>query len=175
MALDYIDQIRRIQPHGPYRLLGWSFGGVVAHTMASHLEQQGEKVVLLGIMDSFPIMTPLMIQLAAEESMEDYGPEFFWKLLHKGDDADDRMTEQELVFWKKAPEIGPWVTRLRKNHCTPRYCGDVVLFRAMIQQDSRVPFVTASDWKPYVQGEIKVHDIHYQRLGEIHVYIVKEE
>ncbi|KAI8345258.1 hypothetical protein B0O80DRAFT_431734 [Mortierella sp. GBAus27b] len=161
--------------------------------MASHLEQQGERVVLLGIMDAFPTMTPLMMQIAAEESMEDYGPEFFWKLLNGGD-ADDRMTEQELAFWKRAPEIEPWVTRLRKNHSTPSYCGDVILFRAMIQQDLRVPLVTALDWEPYVQGEIKVHDIRCkhddmresgpiaeigsildQRLGEIHAYDVKEE
>ncbi|KAG0198601.1 hypothetical protein BGX31_004546, partial [Mortierella sp. GBA43] len=191
MALDYIDQIRRIQPHGPYRLLGWSFGGVVAHTVASHLEQQGERVVLLGIMDSFPFM----IEVEAEEKpTEVYGPEYFWKFLHEGEDADDRMTEEELVFWRKAPEIGPWVTRLCKNHSTPMYCGDVVLFRAMIQQDPRVPLLAASDWEPFVQGEIKVHDIHCKhddmresgpiaeigsildlRLGEIHAYDMREE
>ncbi|KAI8347854.1 Alpha/Beta hydrolase protein [Mortierella sp. GBAus27b] len=160
MALDYIDQIQRIQPCGPYRLLGWSFGGVVAHTLASHLERQGERVVLLGIMDSFPFMTPIMIEVGAEVPREAHGPEFFWKLLHEGDDADDRMTEQEQAFWKRAPEVGPWVTRIWRNHSTPRYCGDMVLFRAMIQHDPRVPLVLASDWEPFVQGEIKVHDIH---------------
>ncbi|KAF8985114.1 hypothetical protein BGZ46_005899, partial [Entomortierella lignicola] len=52
MASDYIEQIRQIQPHGPYHLLGWSFGGNVAHTMAVQLESLGEEVALLGIMDS---------------------------------------------------------------------------------------------------------------------------
>ncbi|KAI8348413.1 hypothetical protein B0O80DRAFT_502091 [Mortierella sp. GBAus27b] len=54
MALDYINQIQQIQPHGPYRLLGYLFGGTVAHTMASQLERQGEEVVFLGIMDTLP-------------------------------------------------------------------------------------------------------------------------
>ena len=52
MASDYLEQIRRIQPNGPYHLLGWSFGGYVAHSMAAQLEQQGEKVALLALLDS---------------------------------------------------------------------------------------------------------------------------
>ncbi|KAI7832527.1 Alpha/Beta hydrolase protein [Gamsiella multidivaricata] len=39
MTQDYIDQIRHVQPHGPYHLLGWSFGGNVAHSMAVELEK----------------------------------------------------------------------------------------------------------------------------------------
>jgi thioesterase domain-containing protein len=31
MVLDYLDQIRKIQPSGPYHLLGWSFGGILAY------------------------------------------------------------------------------------------------------------------------------------------------
>ncbi|KAF9392864.1 hypothetical protein CPC16_002950 [Podila verticillata] len=54
MASDYIRQIRRIQPNGPYYLLGWSFGGKVVHAMATQLEQQGEKVALLALLDSYP-------------------------------------------------------------------------------------------------------------------------
>ncbi|MFD2123228.1 thioesterase domain-containing protein [Streptomyces cirratus] len=32
MVEDYLPLIREVQPHGPYRFLGWSFGGTVAHT-----------------------------------------------------------------------------------------------------------------------------------------------
>ncbi|KAF9968917.1 hypothetical protein BGZ75_003277, partial [Mortierella antarctica] len=52
MTEDYIKHIRRIQPHGPYHLLGWSFGGTVAHSIATELEKQGEQVPFLAIMDS---------------------------------------------------------------------------------------------------------------------------
>ncbi|KAK3810973.1 MAG: Alpha/Beta hydrolase protein [Benniella sp.] len=54
IALDYIEQIRRIQPHGPYCLLEYSFGGKMVHTMASLLERQGERVALLAVMDAVP-------------------------------------------------------------------------------------------------------------------------
>ncbi|MER7830662.1 amino acid adenylation domain-containing protein [Streptomyces sp. NPDC095602] len=54
LAAEYTARIREIQPHGPYRLLGWSFGGVVAHEMAVQLREQGERVDLVALMDSVP-------------------------------------------------------------------------------------------------------------------------
>ncbi len=54
MAADYAAQIRTVRPHGPYRLLGWSVGGVIAHTVAVHLQQSGERVDLLALMDAYP-------------------------------------------------------------------------------------------------------------------------
>ncbi|MCB5163538.1 amino acid adenylation domain-containing protein [Streptomyces bambusae] len=51
MAAEYVERIRLVQPWGPYRLLGWSFGGTVAHAMAVRLAELGERVELLGLMD----------------------------------------------------------------------------------------------------------------------------
>ncbi|MFT4087147.1 MAG: amino acid adenylation domain-containing protein [Gordonia sp. (in: high G+C Gram-positive bacteria)] len=52
LAARYIDEIRRVQPSGPYHLLGWSVGGVIAHAMATTLCAAGEDVAYLGMMDS---------------------------------------------------------------------------------------------------------------------------
>ncbi|MBB3037650.1 amino acid adenylation domain-containing protein/non-ribosomal peptide synthase protein (TIGR01720 family) [Hoyosella altamirensis] len=49
----YVQEIRRVQPEGPYRLLGWSLGGVIAHAMAVQLQAEGEQVDLLAMLDSF--------------------------------------------------------------------------------------------------------------------------
>jgi len=54
MVTDYLEEIRAIQSTGPYYLLGWSFGGLVAHTLASRLQARGEKVPLLTLLDSYP-------------------------------------------------------------------------------------------------------------------------
>jgi amino acid adenylation domain-containing protein len=54
MAADYIEQIRSIQPHGPYYLVGWSSGGVLAHCMATRLQSAGERIALLALVDSYP-------------------------------------------------------------------------------------------------------------------------
>ncbi|WP_327358855.1 amino acid adenylation domain-containing protein [Streptomyces sp. NBC_01304] len=52
MVEDYLNEIRAIQPSGPYALLGWSFGGKVAHNLAARLQQQGEEVSLLAVVDA---------------------------------------------------------------------------------------------------------------------------
>ena len=54
MADDYVSIIRKIQPAGPYNLLGWSFGGLVAHAIATQLQSMGEEVALLALLDSYP-------------------------------------------------------------------------------------------------------------------------
>ena len=54
MASDYLDQIRGIQPGGPYLLLGWSFGGLVAYEIATQLQSQGEYGTFLVLLDSYP-------------------------------------------------------------------------------------------------------------------------
>ncbi len=54
MAADYVAALRSVQPAGPYRLGGWSLGGVVAFEMAQQLQRQGESVELLALIDSVP-------------------------------------------------------------------------------------------------------------------------
>ena len=53
-AAHYVRQMRAIQPDGPYRLLGASFGGIVVYEMALQLEAVGEQVELLALLDTYP-------------------------------------------------------------------------------------------------------------------------
>jgi amino acid adenylation domain-containing protein len=52
MAADYIAEILRVQPEGPYLLAGHSFGGVIAFEMARQLHDSNERVGFLGLFDS---------------------------------------------------------------------------------------------------------------------------
>lgn len=52
MAETYIEAIRRVQPQGPYRLGGWSSGGIYAYEVARQFERQGEAVELLLLFDA---------------------------------------------------------------------------------------------------------------------------
>ncbi|GAB48241.1 AMP-binding protein [Mobilicoccus pelagius] len=47
-------ELRRIQAHGPYRVAGHSFGGLVALEMCQQLRAAGEEVEILFVLDSFP-------------------------------------------------------------------------------------------------------------------------
>ena len=54
MAKNYADRIQRIYPAGPYNLLGWSFGGVVAHELAIELQRRGCVIARLIVLDAQP-------------------------------------------------------------------------------------------------------------------------
>ncbi|MGJ5203811.1 non-ribosomal peptide synthase/polyketide synthase [Bradyrhizobium sp. HKCCYLR20261] len=53
MAVDYVDEIVRTQAAGPYHLIGWSLGGLIACLVAAELERRGATVARLGLVDSF--------------------------------------------------------------------------------------------------------------------------
>jgi thioesterase domain-containing protein/acyl carrier protein len=50
----HLAQVRRVQPHGPYVLGGWSFGGLVALELARRLKDEDERVHLVAVLDSTP-------------------------------------------------------------------------------------------------------------------------
>ena len=53
LAKKSVEEIRLAQPHGPYNLAGFCFGGLLAFEIASQLIQQGEKVGLLALLNAY--------------------------------------------------------------------------------------------------------------------------
>jgi thioesterase domain-containing protein len=54
LARGYIGKLKRVQPHGPYYIAGWSIGGTIAFEMIRQLEQMDEKIAAFGLIDSPP-------------------------------------------------------------------------------------------------------------------------
>ena len=54
LAAHYLQAIRAVQPHGPYRLGGFCFSGLVAYEMARLLREQGEELAMLALIDAYP-------------------------------------------------------------------------------------------------------------------------
>ncbi|MBF8669937.1 amino acid adenylation domain-containing protein [Pseudomonas putida] len=52
LASHYVTLVREVQTQGPYRLAGWSMGGLLALELARQLEAQGETVAWLGLFDT---------------------------------------------------------------------------------------------------------------------------
>jgi acetoacetyl-CoA synthetase len=50
----HLDGIRNVQPHGPYLLVGYSFGGLVMLEIAQRLIEQKERIGLLAMVDAYP-------------------------------------------------------------------------------------------------------------------------
>ncbi|MDI1461646.1 non-ribosomal peptide synthase/polyketide synthase [Catellatospora sp. KI3] len=53
LAAEYADRIEQAAPSGPIRLLGWSFGGAVAHEVAVLLTERGRHVSFLSVLDTY--------------------------------------------------------------------------------------------------------------------------
>ena len=58
LVSQYLRRLHAVQPAGPYHLLGWSAGGMIAHAMAAVLQEQGEQVGLLALLDTDPEPAP---------------------------------------------------------------------------------------------------------------------
>ena len=54
MAQFFLDSLRQVQPRGPYFLIGYSLGGLVTLEMSQRLVQEGERMGLLVMLDSYP-------------------------------------------------------------------------------------------------------------------------
>jgi acetoacetyl-CoA synthetase len=54
MVASHVQRIREIQSHGPYVLIGYSFGGVVMFEIARQLAEKGEAVALTAMLESYP-------------------------------------------------------------------------------------------------------------------------
>ena len=53
IAAEYVALIRRAQPTGPYQLIGWCVGGVLAFEVARQLGEQQQSVAFVGLIDAW--------------------------------------------------------------------------------------------------------------------------
>ncbi|MBM2840175.1 MAG: acyl-CoA synthetase (AMP-forming)/AMP-acid ligase [Bacteroidetes bacterium] len=67
MASTYIAEMRAVQPHGPYFLGGYCFGGVVSFEMANQLAALGESIAFLALIENTP---PDFAPLASREAVQ---------------------------------------------------------------------------------------------------------
>ena len=88
LAVGYLQRIRTLQPQGPYRIAGYSFGGVLAYEIVRQLESDGEKVETLIMYD---IGNPALLEHnGALERLK-----LFWE------DQEDRSTSEKLFSLTK--------------------------------------------------------------------------
>ena len=78
MVVDYVEEIRTVQPRGPYLLGGECIGGVLAYEMARRLDELGEKVDLLVLLDTERPNQAALRQFRAEERVSEWKK--FWQI-----------------------------------------------------------------------------------------------
>lgn len=69
LVTEYVTAIRGEQPHGPYVLVGYSFGGRLAHHLAARLQAEGDEVSLLAVLDAYPTEASALEGVADADDM----------------------------------------------------------------------------------------------------------
>ncbi|MDX3659254.1 amino acid adenylation domain-containing protein [Streptomyces sp. ID05-26A] len=163
MAADYLDLVRSVQPEGPYHLLGWSFGAVVAHEMATLLDPSD--VGLLALLDGYPeteehppvspddpdLLTPLLESLGYRLDQPVRSRAEF--------DAVIRDHAGPLAGFSDAalPEVFAANVNLHNRHQPTLLAADALVFEATQGKSPDDP--TPASWLPHLSGRVEVHQV----------------
>lgn len=175
MAADYVEQMKTVQPKGPYHLLGWSFGGIVAHAMAVLLEESGDEVGLLTVMADYPSEEDLvnhripseqefftaavasagydMSQLDEDKPLE---PAFVARVLREGNSPFALFGEYNLLalidIYKNSVQI-------MGEHRPREFAGEALFLRPTLATDGTPKSTPDEVWLSYLTGSVDVRDI----------------
>nr|WP_228823415.1 non-ribosomal peptide synthetase [Nocardia blacklockiae] len=166
MALRYVAEIRSVQPEGPYRLLGWSLGGVLAHTVATELQAAGAEVSLLAVLDGYPELDVADFRSAVRDALAELG--LGADALPAGDLhdlGDEALAALHAAIPADLVSLTPERVRriysgavrsaeLVSEHRPAVFRGTMEFFRAGGDVSHIERGRAAADWAPYVDGEV---------------------
>jgi thioesterase domain-containing protein len=176
-AAYYLDEIKKIQPKGPYYFLGYSFGGTTAFEIAHQLHAQGERVELLGMLDSRQRDYMALMQrkdsvrtrfdrriarflgnfmpLSFKQKANYLREKFFTRSLRRFYMVALALNFHSVPSFLKSTEEISWVAAI--NYRPRPWLGPVTLFRASAQPDPRLPWDLG--WTPLAEGGVEVYEL----------------
>jgi len=181
MATRYVEEIKRVQPHGPYYLAGYSFGGNIAFEMAQQLTQAGGEVAQVILLDTFgphifrQVPLPEKLQHHTRRILKQ-GPQYLLEKLHKRLAKKQNQTPQEsrsmvqtLFGISDQPQgntsysaqslvVQAAHARAMRAYYPQPYAGNVLLVRAQILNPDEAWYVDPLlGWGQVVMGNLDVH------------------
>ncbi len=197
MAAYYIDALQSVQAEGPYRLGGWSAGGVVAFEMAQQLHARGHKVNLLALLDA---RIPSSEEDFADEDFEatllaDFIRYFGLSMNSQEslarlpkDELLTRVLEQAKLAGLVPPDVQasqahPFIElckadfRATQSYVPQRYPGRITLFKAS-QELAEISSDPTLGWGKLAAGGAEVHVVpgnHASMVYKPHVEVLARE
>ncbi|MDO0924341.1 beta-ketoacyl synthase N-terminal-like domain-containing protein [Streptomyces sp. TG1A-8] len=186
MVAGYLELVRQVQPHGPYRLLGWSYGGFVAHAMACALQEAGERVELLAMLDaplphSMPFdpvtaerqVASLLMRVAGlpVDPQDVPGVDTVLDLVDASVRADPGSSPVTRAQAAAIAAVMRNNLRIAPRFVPGIYHGDVLFFsaredaRSSFEGDVSVMTGKADSWRAHVNGTLEDHTVpcgHYE-------------
>jgi thioesterase domain-containing protein len=148
LALEYSAVISKIQPVGPYNLVGWSLGGLVAHAIATQFQASGINVSLLALIDSYPMNHDESLVLD-ERNADDILSDLTRTI---GSQNAALLNKDQLSAILNAMNQS---LQLRARFSPTSYDGDMLFFEASLGRRARA----VRCWDRYVTGRIQVHGV----------------
>ncbi len=142
-ATRYLAEIRRIAPHGPYQLLGWSAGGFVAHEVAVRLRASGEHVRVVVLATDPAAATPAPLT-----------GDRFASLLGIDTPALDPTADPAV---RDLADLSAATAHMVAGHRPAWLPGDFAVCIAGRRPDGadrHDPGATVRNWRPYVEGPV---------------------
>lgn len=204
LAAHYIEEIRTIQPEGPYFLGGLSWGGIVALEMSQQLVSQGQEVALLAFFDTIRpgSSTPKTFRERAlyhcnqtlklghvyivgkvkpklqklQEQLKQY---WFQKRFKQIDSNSSPQDKQSISPSRKHFAMRKAFIQACENYVPQVYPGRVTIFSANNREDAHTSNVpTELGWATLVSGGIELHNVpgdHLSILQEPLVQVLGEK
>ncbi|QSE83031.1 amino acid adenylation domain-containing protein [Rhodococcus koreensis] len=167
LAARYVQEIRRIQTDGPYDLLGWSLGGVLAHAVAVQLQAAGEEVATVVMLDSYaqqpdsrdtemPLsVSDLLAGIGVEgdvpAAVAEMAPESAVDLLATAAGGPMAVLGRDQI--EVLIESAAHTCALLDHHTPGVFRGDVAFFTA--GRDDPTGSAAATSWAPHVTGSVR--------------------
>jgi thioesterase domain-containing protein/aryl carrier-like protein len=199
MAAHYVAEILALHPKGPYHITGFSLGGVIAFEMARQLQQQGHRVGLLALLDTY---APLFFQkgdkggllseiASVATDITRVEPGNRWRyavnkskvaghrlkgLFHRPD-AEETLPEEESRLREAIRRVEVASRRALETYQPTKYAGRAVVFRA--RDKEIVPgYDPVLWWSEVVESGVEVRELpgdHHAILQEPGVALLAEQ
>jgi nonribosomal peptide synthetase DhbF len=170
MAADYVQQIRLVQPEGPYHLLGLSTGGEIAHEMGVQLRRAGQEVALIAMLDARPtpqrpatqlerlnaVARHFDLNVPAEERPHLTGDILYEQLRQRQGPYSFLMRQKG----RATVDFYENMIKLTDSHQFSVFDGDVLFVEAVAARPSEHFF--APMWHQYVGGVVDVMALKYK-------------
>jgi thioesterase domain-containing protein len=175
MAARYIEDMRKIQPSGPYQLGGWSLGGIIAYEMAQQLHASGEKIGMLVMLEAHSYSQQVDAPLTEEQFLLQKRN---FLLNHLASDFGVRIEDQAVsldsiaeMYFLRAKDSGQVPTdvtmeqfqrlllvTIMNRHAARKYIprpypGSLTLFRSTTSRHTKDDY----GWRTLVMGKVDVH------------------
>lgn len=172
MAEQYVKAIRSVDPQGPYQLLGYSAGGVIAFEMAQQLRKTGHDIALLAMIDTLTpkAATSKPAPLKKLWLMRKWSLDFAVQKFKERNSDTTHETSHALSLeklsrgeWLTPELVEPYLFRhvvtVQGRYKPTPYHGPMVLFKALNATTQYLNAGKCMGWDAHIDGQIKLISI----------------